>query len=412
MLTDAALEEVWEILHNVTIPLQPENVLLINSLNRIAAADIAAASDLPSCAQSALDGFVVHKNDLHGGSKLLVGEELGPGIIPASPLNPGQTVKVVTGGVLPEGAVAVIPEEAAIFKDNYLLVKEEIAPGDNVKVQGEDFKKGEIILRRRSRLTPGALGVLAAFGQEKVSVSRRPSVGIICLGPEIIPHYLTPAAGELRDSNGPILEALVLQDGGQIAGVKYLREAPNRDSFKITLREMLEQADLVIITGGTALGEIGHQAMPLLSELGVNILFWGIKAKPGSHSGGGMWGSKPVLALSGNPAACTVGYHLLVSPVLRQMRGLAFAPEITAVVCVDKYRKNRGIRRFLRGRIFVEEGVEKVKILPGQKSTMLRSLLNYNSLIDLRAGHPPVEEGSMVSVIPISNTDFIRFHDA
>lgn len=407
MLIDVAVEEVWEILHNVTVPLQPESVLLMDSLNRIAAADVVAAGDLPSCAQSAVDGFVVHINDLHGGSKLLLGEELGSGIIPAYPLNPGKTMKVVTGGVLPEGAAAVIPEEAAVFKGNYILIKEQIAPGANVKVQGEDFKEGEIILRSSSRLTPGALGALAAFGQEKVLVSRRPSVAIICLGPEIIPHNLMPAAGEIRDSNGPILKSLILQDGGQISGVKYIREAPTRDSFKTALKEMLEKADLVITTGGTALGEFDHQALPLLSEMGVNILFWGIQAKPGSHSGGGLWGSKPVLALSGNPSACTVGYHLLVSPVLRQMQGLAFAPKITTAVCIDKYRKNGGIRRFLRGRMFVEEGVGKVKILPGQKSTMLRSLLSYNALIDLQAGHPPVEEESMVSVIPINSAENI-----
>jgi molybdopterin molybdotransferase len=407
MLTDVAVEEVWEILHNVTVPLQPESVLLMDSLNRIAAADVAATGDLPSCAQSAVDGFAVHRNDLNGGSKLLVGEELGSGKIPSYPLNPGNTVKVVTGGVLPEGTAAVIPEEAAIFKDNCLLVKDEITPGANVKVQGEDFKKGEIILRRQSRLTPGALGALAAFGQETVLVNRCPSVAIICLGPDIIPHYLMPAAGEIRDSNGPILESLILQDGGKVVGLKYLREAPTRDSFKTTIEEMFEKADLVITTGGTALGEPDHQALPLLCEMGVNILFWGIQAKPGSHSGGGLWGSKPVLALSGNPSACTVGYHLLVSPVLRQMQGLAFAPETTAALCVDKYHKNGGIRRFLRGRMFVEEGVGKVRILPGQKSTMLRSLLNYNSLIDLRAGHPPVEENSMVSVIPINNTENI-----
>jgi molybdopterin molybdotransferase len=407
MLTDVAVEKAWEMLHNVTIPLQPETVSLMDSLHRIAAADVVAAWDLPSCAQSAVDGFVVHKKDLHGGCELLNGKELGSGEIPAYPLTPGNTVKVVTGGVLPEGAAAVIPEELAVLKDNYLILEEEIAPGANVKIQGEDFKEGDLILRRNSRLTPGALGVLAAFGQEKVLVNRRPSVAILCLGPDIIPHHLTPVAGEIRDSNGPILESLVLQDGGQIVGVKYMRGTSTRDSFKQTMEEMFNKADLVITTGGTALGEFDHQALPLLSEMGVNILFWGIQAKPGSHSGGGLWGSKPVLALSGNPSACLVGYHLLVSPVLRQMQGLAFTPEITTAVCIDEYRKSGKTRRFLRGRMFVEEGVGKVKILPGQKSTMLRSLLNYNALIDLQAGHPPVEEESMVSVIPINNAGSI-----
>lgn len=404
MRTNIAIEETWEILQNVTVSLQPEDVPLMDSLNRIAASAVVAPGDLPSCAQAAVDGFAIHNSDLKGSCELLVEGEIGSGEVPAHPLSPGKTLKVVTGGVLPEGSAAVIPLEAAIFRGNHLVIKKEMDPFTNVKIQGEDFKKGEIILQRNSRITSGVLGVLAAFGQEKVMVNRRPSVAIICLGPDIIPHSFSPVAGLVRDSNGPILESLVLQNGGKIVGLQYMKEASTRDSFISAIKEMFDKADLVITTGGTALGEVEHQALPLLSEAGVKILFWGIQAKPGSHTGGGLWGSKPVLALSGNPSACTVGYHLLVSPVLRKMQGLPFAPEITTAVCVDKYHKNGGIRRFLRGRMFIEKGVGKVEILPGQKSTMLKSLLSYNSLIDLRPGHPMVEEDSMVSVIPVHSS--------
>lgn len=402
MLTNITVEEAWETFRDVIIPLQPESVSLLDSLHRIAAFDIVADRDLPACSQSAVDGFVLHNSDLQEERKLCVMDDvLGSGKIPASSLNPGNTVKIVTGGTLPAGSAAVMPQEEAVFKGNCLFLKKEVVSGSNVRLQGEDFKEGEIILQRNLRLTPGVLGVLAALGQKMIMVNRRPSVAIICLGPEIIPHYFTPGAGQVRDSNGPLLASLILQDGGQVAGLEYKREASTRNSFLNTLEEFFKKADLVITIGGTVYGESAHQAIPLLSEAGVKMLYWGIQAKPGSHSGGGLWGSKPVLALSGNPSACAVGYHLLVSPVLRRMQGLSYDPEKTMAVCVDKYHKNGRTRRFMRGRMFIDKGVRKVKILPGQKPSMLKSLLSYNSLIDLEAGHPPVEKDSMVPVITV-----------
>lgn len=403
MLVDIAVEEAWEILRNVTTPLQEESVPLTEALGRVAAVDLAVADDLPPNYQSAVDGFVVHRNDLQGDRELLVGEALGSGEIPSSSLSPGSTVKVVTGGILPEGSAAVIPEEDAELKDGFLFVKKKLAPGSNVKRQGEDFKKGEIILHRHERLTPGALGVLAAFGQEKVTVCRRPSVAIICLGPEIVPYHYTPKAGQVRDSNGPLLASLILQEGGRIACLEYMGKDFSSKNGVDKLKNIYEKADLFITIGG-AFGESSQQIFSLLGEAGAEMLFWGILSKPGSHSGGGIWGAKPVIALSGNAAACVVGYHLLASPVLRKLQGLPADLEKVPAVCVDKYKKNGSNRRFLRGRLFVHEGCLKVKILPGQKSSMMKSLLRYNALIDLPAGHPAVEENSMVAVIPLCET--------
>ena len=402
MLTNITVEEAWGIFRNVTVPLQPESVSLLDSLHRIAAFDLVSASDLPACYQSAVDGFVIHKSDLQGERELCVMEGvIGPGKLPASSLNPGNTQKIATGGTLPSGSAAVIPEEEAIFKGDCLYVKKETAAGANVRPQGEDFKRGEIILRRNVRLTPGVLGVLAAIGEERIMVVPRPSVAIICLGQEIIPHNNIPGSEQVRDSNGPLLASLIIQDGGDVACLEYKSKASTRKNFLSTLEDVFEQADLVITIGGTAFGEPDDQAIPLLREAGITMLFWGIQVKPGSHSGGGLWEYKPVIALSGNPSACAVGYHLLVSPVLRQMQGLPFAPEKTMAVCVDKYSSNGSKRRFLRGQMFIEEGLWKVKILPGQKSSMLKSLLSYNSLIDLEAGQPQVEKDSMVPVIKV-----------
>jgi molybdopterin molybdotransferase len=349
-----------------------------------------------------MDGFVIHNSNLKGACELLVNDNLSPGTIPASILKPGETVKVATGGILPAGSAAVIPEENAVCKGNYLFFKKEIDPGANIKPQGEDFKEGDLILRRNTCLNPGALGVLAAFGQQKVRVYRRPAVAIICLGQEIIPYHLEPQKGQVRDSNGLLLTSLVLQDGGQVAGLEYVGLS-TRDSFMDTLEGLFQKADLVITIGGAANGEY-DQALSILRKAGVKIVFWGMQAKPGSHCGGGFRKSKPVIALSGNPSACVVGYHLLASPVLRKMQGLSSGQDRIMAVCVDNYQKKGNARRFLWGQMFLDIDTWKVKILPGQKSSMLKSLLCYNSLIDLPAGYPPFEKGSVVPVIRVPGT--------
>jgi molybdopterin molybdotransferase len=404
MFTNVTIEEAREMFLGLIIPLQPERIPLVDSLQRITATDIAAPGDLPPCCQSAVDGFVIHNSNLKGNCELLIEDNLGPGEIPARILNPGQTVKVTTGGTLPAGSAAVMFEEAGIYRGNYLFVKETFTSGTNIKQQGEDIKKGDLIVRRNTSLNPGALGVLAAYGQPKVTVYRRPSAAIICLGPEVIPYQLTPKKGQVRDSNGPLLAALIHQDGGQVTDLAYVAHSTG-NSIIDTLERLFKKADLVITVGGASSGEY-DRAFSLLREAGVKMVFWGMQIKPGSHSGGGFRESKPVLALAGNPAACVVGYHLLVTPVLRQMQGLPPGQEKVMAVSIDNYHKSGGVRRFLRGQLFFAEGSWKVSISPGQKSSMLRSLLSYNSLIDLRSGHPPLEEGAVVPVIPVMNYDF------
>lgn len=407
MLKNIVVEDAWEVLRSVIVPLQPESVLLNDALGRIAAIDIAATDDLPHANQSAVDGFVIHNDNLLGNCELKIGDPLGPGKIPNSPLLPGNTVKVGTGGVLPEGTAAVIPEEKSAVQGNYLSVETKYFSGSNVRTQGEDFKLGDIIVGRHERLTPGMLGVLAAFGQETVKVYRQPSVALLCLGPEIIPHDFSPLAGQVRDSNGLLLSSLIMQEGGRITGLRYIGEKPEGSSILDKSGNIFEKADLIVTIGG-AYGDFSKLAPSILREAGAEMLFWEILSKPGSHSGGGIWRSKPILALSGNAAACVVGYHLLVSPVLRKMQGLNLEPQRVMLPSIDKYKRNGKSRRFLRGQIIVDDGMLKVRILPGQKSSMMRSLLDYNSLIDLRPEHPPVQENSLVAVIPLHGSNIVE----
>ncbi|MCL6448886.1 MAG: molybdopterin molybdotransferase MoeA [Armatimonadetes bacterium] len=397
VLINVNLEEAQESLLNLVTPLPSESLFLTQALDRIVSRDLFAGRDLPPCPQAAVDGYAVHADDLGRRTSYGIKECLRNGDIPNSPLNPGQAVGVVTGGPLPGGTGAVIPQELVKIEGDRMIFTGEISPGSNIKKPGEDFRSGELLAQRGTRLDPGLIGVLAAFGQSEVPVYRRPRVMILSLGREIVPCQAKPAPGQVRDSNGPLLASLVIQDGGQVGGVE-VAGGENPDGVKDRLKKLLKQADLVLTIGGTASG-VCDNALLLLREIGAHILFWGVRIKPGSHSGAAIWDSRPVISLSGNPAACAVGYQLLAAPVLRAFQALNPYPDRLSALCTDPFPKKGGPRRFLRGYAVCRQNGWRVSLLRGQKSSMLRSLIDCNALIDLPAGHPPLEPGSQVSMI-------------
>ncbi|MGB9804793.1 molybdopterin molybdotransferase MoeA, partial [Desulfofundulus sp.] len=314
-----------------------------------------------------------------------------------SPLSPGQAVGVLTGSPLPAGTGAVIPQESVTVDENRVVFAGKISPGSNIRQAGEDFRSGELLVKRGTILDPCMISVLAALGYGEVPVYRRPRVAILSLGHEIVPCYVTPAPGQVRDSNGPLLASLVSRDGGEVIGVEIAGDE-KAGGAKKRLQRLLQNADLVLTIGGTASGAC-DQALPVLRQTGARPLFWGIRMKPGSHSGAAIHDSRLVISLSGNPAACAVGYQLLAAPVLRAFQRLNPYPYRIHALCTDRFPKKGGPRRFLRGHAVCRQDGWEVKLLPGQKSSMLRSLINWNALIDLPAGHPPLEPGSKVPTL-------------
>ena len=182
---------------------------------------------------------------------LIVRQVLKAGEEPEAPLAPGETVKVVTGGPVPAFAAAVIPEEQVRLQGGRVFFTGARPPGSNLKMTGEDFQKGEVVARPGTRLTPGLIGALAAMGQSRVTVYRRPRVAIVSFGRELVPARETPATGQTRDSNGPLVAALVVRDGGEIAGVEILGD-DGQSEDRERLERLLSQSDLLLTIGGTS----------------------------------------------------------------------------------------------------------------------------------------------------------------
>ncbi len=409
MQSEVSLEEAQDALLGLINPMRCESVALDQAFARILGRDLVAPHSIPPCEQSAVDGYAVHGEDLGPGQDapakpgLIVRQVLKAGEEPEAPLAPGETVKVVTGGPVPAFAAAVIPEERVRLQGGRVFFTGALPPGSNLKMTGEDFQRGEVVARPGTRLTPGLIGALAAMGQSRVTVYRRPRVAIVSFGRELVPAQEAPATGQTRDSNGPLVAALVVRDGGEIAGVEILGD-DGQSGDRERLERLLSQSDLLLTIGGTS-NEAGDQAQSILRQLGTRVLFWGVRIKPGSHSGAGMHKKKPVVALSGNPAACAAGYELLASPVLRVFQGLSPSLRRLAAVCTNSFPKRGGPRRFLQGYAACSQDGWRVSVLPAQKSSMMRSLIDCNALIDLPAGHPPVEAGDAVSLILLNSCE-------
>lgn len=400
MLVDASWEEVQTGLLKHSRLLAGESISILEAAGRVSSEDLIADSDLPACNQSAVDGYAVADESPTGKGQYYITGHLDLGEISPLALKPGQAMGVLTGGNLPLGGRAVVPHEKVEIQNHYLRSREVIKPGNNIKPAGEDYVKGSQLLSRGSVLTPGDIGLLAAYGKTSVTVSRKPRVAVLCLSKHVVPWQSLPEPGQIRDSNGPLLSALVLQDGGLPISIKNVSKTET--SVKTVAAELLEQADILIMTGGTY-AEGGNEARRLMEQLGAEIIYWDVPVQPGSHTGASVRNSHLLFALSGNPAACAVGYQLFVAPVLRAMQGLIPPGRRLKARCVNGFAKKSGSRRFIRGHAGWDEEGWKVTVLPGQKPSMIRSLVNCNALIDMPAGSPPIEVGQDVSILLLNS---------
>lgn len=396
MLINISLEEAQMHILSHTPRLAYESVSILEAVGRVNAENLYANDNLPPCHQSAVDGYAFADAGEGEMGKYYIAGHLYLGDTFRVPLEPGQAVGVVTGGNLPLGTRAVVPHEKVEIQDDYLKALELIKPGNNIKQAGEDYVRGDLLAAGGLLLGPGNISLLAAYGKNDINVYRKPRVAVLCLSRHAVPWQLNPEPGQIRDSNGPLLSALVMQDGGLTVSIKTA--GTDMTSVKTLALDLLEQADILIFTGGTY-AEGGNEARLLMEDLGAKLLYWDVPVQPGSHTGASIWNSRLIFALSGNPAACAVGYQLFVAPAVRSMQGLTPHLERLKATCVNGFAKKSDSRRFIRGQASWKQAGWKVTVLPGQKPSMIRSLVKCNALIDVPPDSPPIEAGQDVSVL-------------
>lgn len=315
----STVEEVLAWLDAVVRPLDQERIALDDAAGQVLAHDVISPVDVPGFDRAMMDGLAVRAADTLGATPYnrlpleVVGEAL-PGRPFPGRVGPGQAVRIMTGAPLPAGADAVLPAERCDIEGAHAWAHDEVSPGRHVGPAGEDIAAGTVVLAAGRVLRPQDIGLLASIGVDQVPVVRRPRVQIVVTGDELLPAGCKPQGFQIVDSNGPMLSALVRRDGGLPLQAGIIPDQP-----QAILDAMRSPADVVLVSGGSSVGQEDHA--PLVLRRHGELVFHGIAMRPSSPTGLGRLDGRLVFLLPGNPVSCLCAYDMFAGRAIRRLAG-------------------------------------------------------------------------------------------
>jgi molybdopterin molybdotransferase len=386
-------------------PLDAERVPIERAWGRVLAEAAAATVDLPPFPSSAMDGFAVRAADTETAPLVLpVVGEVSAGHPAAGPLSPGRAVRISTGGVVPEGADAVVPIELVEETDGGIALSRAVPRGANVRDRGGDVRAGETVLDAGARLGPAQVAGLAAAGVSEVRCAKRPRVAIVVTGGELRRPGEPLAPGEIYESNGLLLAAALQGAGAVPAQLGVV--ADERDELERTLERALLGFDMVVTSGGASVGS--HDLVRVAQrELHVEELFWGVAVKPGKPVAFGVRRGHLVFTLPGNPVSVLVTFELFVRPAVNALLGLRDPlPRLEPGRLAAPVRRNAHRHEFVRAvarRAEPSDGAAAVlEPLAARESHMIAGAARANALVSVEPGEGEIAAGSVVPFLPLT----------
>lgn len=360
-----------------------ENLEVGLARGRILGEEVVAPFAVPAFANSQMDGFAVRAGDLGGADgaspiRLRVLATVGAGGNFEGQVGPGECVRIMTGAPMPRGADAVVPIEEATVVDGAVQLEGAAPVGRFVRRIGDDFEAGTRLLEPGRRLRAADLGLLASIGKNRVAVQRRPRVGILGTGSELVAIDQPLGPGQIHDSNAYTLAAAVEELGGEADRLGIV--ADDRDSLRRAFERATEY-DVVLSTGGVSVGDFDH-VKDVLQGIGIQRHFWKVAQKPGKPV---VFASGPgtlYFGLPGNPVSAAVCFVLYVGPALRKLAGRADVfPLVQSVELGEEIRTAPRLTELVR--CSVEEDSEKIRVRPTgtQSSGALRSMSLADGLV-------------------------------
>jgi len=377
-------------------PLESEEVPLEAAAGRVLAEPALAAVDLPPFPSSAMDGFALRAADVPG--TLPVVERIAAGRPAGRPLGPGEAAAIATGGLVPDGADAVIPIEYVVEHDNSVEVSTALEMGANVRPRGGDVRAGEVVLPAGARLGPAQIGALAAAGVASVTCARRPRAAVLTTGTELRSPGERLSPGQIYESNGPMLEAQLRSAGAEVERLPPVEDDPA--AHRHALERALE-ADVVVTTGGVSVGP--HDLVrQTAADLGVEEVFWRVAVKPGKPISFGVRGATLVFGLPGNPVSSLVGFELFVRPALAALQGAADpGPDFEAGRLAATVRRNPARDELVRARRTTGSDGSRLEPVSGQDSHMIVRAAAANALVLVPRGDGELAAGEIVRYLPL-----------
>jgi molybdopterin molybdotransferase len=372
-------------------PLAVEQVRLDAAAGRVLARDAASTVDLPPFASSAMDGFAVRAADTPG--TLPVVAHIPAGRPAPRALGAGEAMGIATGGVVPDGADAVIPIEYVVQHDNEVEIGNAVEAGANVRPRGGDVRAGQVVVSAGTRLGPAQIGALAAAGLAGVDASARPRVVVLTTGSELRRPGEPLGPGQIYEANGVMLGAALASTGAVV--VPLAAVADDEDAHRAALERGLD-ADVLVTSGGVSVGP--HDLVRRVeAELGVDEVFWRVALKPGKPVSFGVRGSTLVFGLPGNPVSSLVCFELFVRPAVLALQGaLDPGPTFALGELAEPVRRNPHRDEFLRARSHVHDDRVVLEPVRGQESHMIARAAAADALVFAPRGDGELAAGDVV----------------
>ncbi len=383
-----------------------ETVVLTDCLGRVTAEDVYSDVDIPDFNRSTMDGFAVKASSTFGASEanpayLNVRGQIRMGGRPDFSIGPGEAARIATGGMLPEGADSVIMvEHTDMLDDTTIEAYRSVAPGQHVIEKGEDIRHTQPALKAGTRIRPQEAGLLAACGRTETTVFRRPRVGIISTGDEVVPVDQVPGEGQIRDINSQTLSGQVLAAGGMPVVFGIVRD--NREDLMDKCRRALECTDMVMISGGSSVGARDFTVEVLDALPDTTILVHGISISPGKPTILARSGGKAFWGLPGHAVSAMVVFAVVVRPFLDRLCGLSQTVRRFPVQAVlsRNLASAQGRVDYVRVRLVEVDGQPVAEPVLG-KSGLINTMVKADGLIAIGMNTEGLEQGTMVEVMPL-----------
>ena len=391
-----SLREAQALILGRARPLAAETLSLAEAAGRFLAEPARALVDLPPFRNSAMDGYALRAGDTPG--KLPVVHRIAAGTPAPRALEAGEAMGIATGGLLPEGADAVIQHELVVEKDNSVEVSTAVAKGANVREPGRDVSAGAVVVAGGIRLGPAQIGALAAAGVAEVVCARRPRVAVLATGTELRGPGSALAPGEVYEANGVMLAAQLATAGAEVTRLDSV--ADDEDAHRRALETGLG-FDVLVTSGGVSVGP--HDLVRRIeAELGVEEVFWRVAVRPGKPVSFGVRGETLVFGLPGNPVSTLVGCELFVRPAVLALQGAADpGPRFSAGRLAGTVSRNPGRDDLMRARTEVTDDGIVLSPVTGQESHMIVRAAEADALVLVPRGEGELAAGEPVRYLPL-----------